>query len=258
MKYGADDEGEADDGIAGALTAGVLGAASGALALGSSALALASSTAEAAQKNVALGALAIQDAAMDPSQLAALAQSGATGALATAQNAAGKSSLKNITKKKIKRKKVQVRSGSAGSLAIYQWCETRARCMWTCPSRGSKGRLELHCEQVGSRRLLGMARMTTEDFLYGVSKDIPMTKVAGKKGKWLRDAQLRCRSEVPKDLAELIACVRGARTVAPSNNTLPRLSAIEIDIVRAQNLKQCDTFSLSDPFVVGYHGGARK
>ena len=62
---------------------------------------------------------------------------------------------------------------------------------------------------------------------------------------------------MPKDLAELIACVRGARTVAPSNNTLPRLSAIEIDIVRAQNLKQCDTFSLSDPFVVGYHGGEK-
>ena len=55
----------------------------------------------------------------------------------------------------------------------------------------------------------------------------------------------------------VLACVRGARTVAPSNNTLPRLSAIEIDIVRAQNLKQCDTFSLSDPFVVGYHGGEK-
>ena len=73
----------------------------------------------------------------------------------------------------------------------------------------------------------------------------------------MRGAHLKVRSEVPKDLAELIACVRGARTVAPSNNTLPRLSAIEIDIVRAQNLKQCDTFSLSDPFVVGYHGGEK-
>ena len=79
----------------------------------------------------------------------------------------------------------------------------------------------------------------------------------GKKGKWLRGAHLKVRSEVPKDLAELIACVRGARTVSNSNNTLPRLSAIEIDIVRAQNLKQCDTFSLSDPFVVGYHGGEK-
>ena len=122
MKYGADDEGEADDGITGALTAGVLGAASGALALGSSALALAQDTAAAAQKNVALGALAIQDAAMDPSQLAALAQSGATGALATAQNAA-KSSLKAITKKKIKRKKVQVRSKWVG----WQSCDTVVR-----------------------------------------------------------------------------------------------------------------------------------
>ena len=55
---------------------------------------------------------------MDPSQLAALAQSGATGALATAQNAA-KSSLKNITKKKIKRKKVQVRSKWVG----WQSCD---------------------------------------------------------------------------------------------------------------------------------------
>ena len=82
-------------------------------------------------------------------------------------------------------------------------------------------------------------------------------QVPGKKGKWLRGAHLKVRSEVPKDLAELIACVRGARTVANSNNTLPRLSAVEIDIVRAQNLKQCDTFSLSDPFVVGYHGGEK-
>ena len=73
----------------------------------------------------------------------------------------------------------------------------------------------------------------------------------------MRGAHLKVRSEVPKDLAELIACVRGARTVSNSNNTLPRLSAIEIDIVRAQNLKQCDTFSLSDPFVVGYHGGEK-
>ena len=80
------------------------------------ALALAQSTAEAAQKNIAQGALAIQDAAMDPSQLAALAQSGAQGALTTAQGGmnAAKSSLKNITKKKIKRKKVQVRSKWVG------------------------------------------------------------------------------------------------------------------------------------------------
>ena len=87
IQYGADEEGEADDGITGALTAGILGAGSSALALGSSALALAQDTAAAAQKNVALGALAIQDAAMDPSQLAALAQSGAQGALTTAQEA---------------------------------------------------------------------------------------------------------------------------------------------------------------------------
>ena len=73
-----------------------------------------------------------------------------------------------------------------------------------------------------------MARMSTDDLLYGVSKEIPMKKVPGKKGKWLRGAHLKCRSEVPKDLAELIACVRGARTVGPSNNTLPRLSAMRL------------------------------
>ena len=108
VKYGEDEEGEADDGIAGAITSGILGAASGALALGSSALALAQSTAEAAQKNIAQGALAIQDNIMDPSQLAALAQSGATSMAQGGMNAA-KSSMKALTKKKVKRKKVQVR-----------------------------------------------------------------------------------------------------------------------------------------------------
>ena len=76
-------------------------------------MALAQSTAEAAQKNIAQGALAIQDNIMDPSQLAALAQSGATSMAQGGMNAA-KSSMKALTKKKVKRKKVQVRSKWVG------------------------------------------------------------------------------------------------------------------------------------------------
>lgn len=264
VNYGLDEEGEADDGVLGALTAGVLGTASSALALGTNALALAQDAAHLAEKTAAVTALAVQDNALalvqDPTQLAKLAQSGAHGIVTLGQGTALHmiKGAKALTKKKVKRKKVLVRPKWAGwDPRDLESTRDKGAFYVDVPITRRDGVLELHCEQVGSRRLLGTAKLTTDDLLYGVQKDAPLQKVVGKKGKWLRGASLTCKSEVPKALAELIACVRGARTVGLSNNTLPRLAAVEIDIIRAQNLKQCDTFSLSDPFVVGYHGGEK-
>ena len=91
---------------------------------------------------------------------------------------AAKSSLQNITKKKIKRKKVQVRSFWRGwgscDLPVVR---DKGALYVDVPMTRIEGSLELHCEQVGSRRLLGMARMSTDELPYGVSKEIPMTKV---------------------------------------------------------------------------------
>ena len=170
MKYGADDEGEADDGIAGALTAGVLGAGASALAsrfVGSS---LSPRYSRGRPEERRIGRFG------DPGRRDGPESIGGSGAVGGHRclghrPECGEVQLEGITKKKIKRKKVQVRSKWVG----WQSCDLpvvrdKGALYVDVPITRIEGILELHCEQVGSRRLLGMARMTTEDFLYGVTR----------------------------------------------------------------------------------------
>lgn len=56
---------------------------------------------------------------------------------------------------------------------------------------------------------------------------------------------------------KLAKAKRAARELQESCNTLPELAAVEVNILRATNLKQADIMSLSDPYVAGWFCGSQ-
>ena len=135
------------------------------------------------------------------------------------------------------------------------------------PLNRDGGQLLIDCHVLGSKKDLGRATLHFEDLVHetpGGVTDVPLELVTD----WVRGrrknqrvlangAWLKLRVEVPKGLGVLRDAQLGAQTLRDTENTLPSLAAVEIDIVRASNLKQADAFSLSDPFVQGWHAGDR-
>ena len=68
---------------------------------------------------------------------------------------------------------------------------------------------------------------------------------------------LLVRVECPMKVAQLASAVRAARELQLTANSLPSLARVEVDVLRASRLRSADTFSLSDPFVQGWHRGKK-
>ncbi|KAJ8601194.1 hypothetical protein CTAYLR_003229 [Chrysophaeum taylorii] len=69
-------------------------------------------------------------------------------------------------------------------------------------------------------------------------------------------SSLRLRVDCPVAVSKLARATRAARDLQMTSNTLPQLASIDIDVLRATNLKSADALSLSDPYVVGWCYGS--
>ena len=121
--------------------------------------------------------------------------------------------------------------------------------------------LEIEALEPGrlTKRSLGVASISGEDLLKcGTDRalDVPVTGSTQSSSSAFV-SQLRLRVDCPSAVERLATATRSARELQETCNKLPQLAAIEVDILRASNLKQADAFSLSDPFVVGWWCGSR-